>query len=150
MDYIKNIRKNASGGGEPKDKDLYESVKKDIYKKYPKHSLFRSAALQKEYKSRGGEYVGDKGKGLKNWFREDWVSLNDFLRGDIVKCGDSDTQKKFGEYALCRPIAIAEKLGDDNIKKMIKEKNKLKNKPLRSSKVLGTDEFNVGKIGSNV
>ena len=35
---------------EPSDKKLYEKVKKEIYKKYPKHSAYRSGLLVKEYK----------------------------------------------------------------------------------------------------
>ena len=35
---------------EPKDKTLYESVKRRVYKKIPKHSAYRSGVLVKEYK----------------------------------------------------------------------------------------------------
>jgi len=57
----------------PKNKTLYEKVKKEIYKKYPKHSAYRSGLLVKEYKSRGGEYIGKKkSDGLSRWFKEEW------------------------------------------------------------------------------
>ena len=58
----------------PKDKELYEKVKKEIYKKYPEHSAYRSGLLVKTYKERGGEYEGkkDDNKGLSRWFKEDW------------------------------------------------------------------------------
>ena len=59
---------------EPSDKKLYEKVKKEIYKKYPKHSAYRSGLLVKEYKERGGKYTGKKksNKGLSRWFKEKW------------------------------------------------------------------------------
>lgn len=59
---------------QPKNKKLYEQVKKEIYNNYPKHSAYRSGLLVKEYKKRGGEYEGDKqtNKGLSAWFRSEW------------------------------------------------------------------------------
>ena len=48
---------------EPSDKKLYEKVKKEIYKKYPKHSAYRSGLLVKQYKAAGGGYSGNKEKG---------------------------------------------------------------------------------------
>ena len=59
---------------EPKNKTLYEKVKKEIYKKIPKHSAYRSGLVVKEYKKRGGTYSGEKKKnsGLTRWFKEDW------------------------------------------------------------------------------
>ena len=57
-------------------KQLYEKVKAEIYKKYPQHSAYRSGALVKEYKSRGGTYSGkeDQSSGLNRWFREKWTN----------------------------------------------------------------------------
>ena len=43
---------------EPKNKKLYEEVKNEIYRRYPQHSAYRSGLLVKEYKARGGEYIG--------------------------------------------------------------------------------------------
>ena len=36
----------------PKDKKLYEKVKKEIFKKYPKNSAYRSGLLVKTYKEK--------------------------------------------------------------------------------------------------
>ena len=36
----------------PKDMKLYEQVKAEIYKKYPKHSAYRSGLLVSEYKKK--------------------------------------------------------------------------------------------------
>ena len=59
---------------EPKNKKLYEEVKNEIYRRYPQHSAYRSGLLVKEYKARGGEYIGKKNdeKGLGLWFRSEW------------------------------------------------------------------------------
>lgn len=129
----------------PNNKELYEKIKNEVYKKNPKHSLFRSALIQKIYKSEGGTYKSGElsEMNIKKWFKQDWISLNDYLRGDIVKCGASDTQKKYNEYPLCRPKAIADKLSKPQIKKMIDEKNKLKEKPLKTEKVLKTKKYNI-------
>ena len=59
---------------EPIDKILYEKVKREIYKKNPTHSAYRSGLLVQEYKRRGGRYKGKtmEKEGLKRWFKEDW------------------------------------------------------------------------------
>ena len=58
----------------PKDQKLYEEVKEEIYKKYPKHSAYRSGLIVQEYKKRGGTYEGKETKtaGLNRWFKENW------------------------------------------------------------------------------
>ena len=71
----------------PRDQSLYENVKAKVYKKYPKHSAYRSGHLVKAYKSafakkypqsKDGPYIGKKpkiqNKGLQRWFAEDWKS----------------------------------------------------------------------------
>ena len=68
----------------PKDIKLYNKTKKIIYKKYPKHSAYRSGILVKTYKkifakkygSKKQPYIGKKytKKGLKRWFAEKWVN----------------------------------------------------------------------------
>lgn len=73
----------------PTDKKLYNKIKKNIYKKYPKHSAYRSGILVKTYKKKFTKkygknkkpYQGKKSmkKGLKRWFREKWVNQ----RGEV-------------------------------------------------------------------
>lgn len=64
----------------PKDQKLYDEIKRKIYKKYPKHSAYRSGILVKEYKKAykgpGEPYKGKKPTktGLTRWFKEDWKS----------------------------------------------------------------------------
>lgn len=74
---------------EPRDTKLYEKVKKEVYKKNPKHSAYRSGILVKTYKkryakkhgSRKDPYKGKKTqkKGLSRWFKEKWVNQ----RGEV-------------------------------------------------------------------
>ena len=61
----------------PANQKLYDKIKKRVYKKYPKHSAYRSGILVKEYKKAfkgpGEPYIGKKPKltGLSRWFKED-------------------------------------------------------------------------------
>ena len=81
---------------------------------------------------------------IKRWFEQNWISLNDYYHNkSIVPCGSSDTKDKFNEYPLCRPLAIAESLTKEQMKKMIDEKNKLGNKSLITEKLLKTKKFNI-------
>ncbi len=68
---------------EPTNKALYEKVKQTVYKKYPKHSAYRSGILVKTYKTCFKElhphktpYKGSKPTktGLVRWFAENWKS----------------------------------------------------------------------------
>jgi hypothetical protein len=129
----------------PTNPDLYEKIKKEVYSDIPKHSLFRSAQLVKRYKEAGGTYKGNESKpGIKNWFNSKWISVNDVYHDNkIVPCGSSNTQKKYGEYPLCRPIEIVNKLDKPSMKKLIDAKNISKEKPIRSEKILKTSKYNV-------
>lgn len=127
----------------PSNQKLYDEVKQEIYAKNPKHSLFRSAQIAKEYKRRGGKWETEPTDfGIRKWFKQKWVTLNDLYHDDkIVPCGSSDTIEKFGEYPLCRPLELAKKIGREKIGKMLKKKEGPA--PLQTEKVLGTDEFNI-------
>ena len=80
----------------PRDMKLYDKVKKEIYKKYKKHSAYRSGHLVREYKKQYAEkygeksdpYIGNKTKkrGLKRWFDEKWVNQ----RGKVGYKYDND------------------------------------------------------------
>ena len=68
----------------PRDMKLYNKTKKKLYKKYPKHSAYRSGMLVSTYKKKFRQkygrkknpYIGKKTKkkGLTRWFREKWVN----------------------------------------------------------------------------
>ena len=55
---------------------LYEKVRKNLYKRMPIHSAYRSGLLVQEYKKAGGTYSGKKPSkgGLSRWFKEKWVT----------------------------------------------------------------------------
>lgn len=57
---------------------LYEKVKEKIYKIYDKPSAYRSMAVVKEYKERGGTYKSiSQEKPLKRWQQEQWKNIAD-------------------------------------------------------------------------
>jgi len=68
----------------PVDAKLYEKVKSSVYKKYPKHSAYRSGMIVSDYKKsftkKHGKtkspYKGQKPSltGLSRWFKEKWRS----------------------------------------------------------------------------
>ena len=63
---------------EPTDKVLYEKIKRQVYKKMPTHSAYRSGHLVQQYKKAFRKKHGDKSpysgssKPLKRWFEEEW------------------------------------------------------------------------------
>ena len=78
------------------------------------------------------------------WLGQKWSSLNDYHHDNkIVKCGASNTKEKYNEYPVCRPLSIIKKLSHPQMEKLIDEKNILKEKPLKASEVLNTDEYNI-------
>lgn len=142
VDHGPVFQDDYTGNGKATNTKLYNSVKKKIYAKNPKHSLFRSAAIAKEYKNRGGEYIDDGNEsGMNKWFGDKWISANDYYHdGTTVPCGSSNTEEKFDEYPLCRPSKIIKQMSDSQLKKMIASKTGPA--PVRSAKVLRTKKFN--------
>lgn len=60
----------------PENKQLYQDVTRYIDTIYKKPSAYRSGAIVKEYKRRGGTYVEDnQPKNLERWFKEKWVDI---------------------------------------------------------------------------
>jgi len=93
----------------PIDKELYNYVKQLANKKFKsKTGIYRSSWIVKEYKRRGGKYIGKKSekKGLLRWYKEKWVDLNRPIKnksGKIMgykQCGRTSLKDK---YPLCRP-----------------------------------------------
>jgi hypothetical protein len=66
----------------PTNTKLYESVKKYVYHKIPKHSAYRSGIVVKLYKKLGGTYktIGHFTKEnpppLTRWFQEEWKDVS--------------------------------------------------------------------------
>ena len=72
----------------PENKKLYQEVTRYIDTIYKKPSAYRSGAIVKEYKRRGGTYIDDnKSKNLERWFKERWVNVCKRKGGKYIKCG---------------------------------------------------------------
>ena len=106
------------GGAIPKDKELYEKVKKEVYAQYSKPSAYRSGAVIKKYKEMGGEFEDDGARPLERWFKEEWKDIGN------------------KEYPVYRPTKritketplTPEEIDPENLKLQIKEKQKIKGK----------------------
>ena len=105
----------------PANQKLYDAVKKSIYRKHPKHSAYRSALLVKEYKARGGKYIGtkDSKKGLGRWFDEKWRNQ----RGEEGYKTKSDVYRPTVKVTKDTPITFSE-LSKKQIEKAKAEKAK--------------------------
>tara|TARA_B100001564_G_C20505287_1_gene608086 strand:- start:225 stop:620 length:396 start_codon:yes stop_codon:yes gene_type:complete len=113
----------------PADPKLYEKVKKQIYKKYPKHSAYRSGMVVQKYKKKFAEIYGHNknpyigkyptNKGLDRWFKENWKS-------------DTNKYKYTSSSSVYRPTKRITKntpttfkeLSDKQIKRAKREKSK--------------------------
>lgn len=119
---------------DPKDQELYDSVKKRIYAKNPQHSAYRSGMLVKEYKEAykkkyktdKSAYKGEKPKeGLSQWFKEEWQNQRGETGykqpGDVYRPTvriNKDTPKTFGELTKTEITkAIVEKKATGRVKK---------------------------------
>jgi len=125
---------------EPLDKELYDEIKREIYAKYPKHSIYRSMMIIKRYLDAGGEYANKKPNksSTKKWLNERWLSANDWYHDkNKVKCGNSDTQKKYNEYPLCYKQSRLMKMTDSELRLLIGEKNKLGKRHLQTKELVG-------------
>ena len=113
----------------PADKNLYSRIKTKVYKKYPKHSAYRSGILVQMYKKGFARKYGTsvspyKGKktpksGLSRWFKEKW-------RGDNGKVGyttKSSVYRPTRRVTKSTPITFSE-LTSSQIMEAKKEKAK--------------------------
>jgi len=111
----------------PSDTKLYEKVKKEIYKKNPKHSAYRSGLLVKEYKKQFKEkypnkepYTGKKtSNGLTRWFKEEWRTA----KGETQYSSKSSIFRPTKRISKDTPTTIKE-LTPEQIKRAKKEKAK--------------------------
>lgn len=111
----------------PTDLNLYNKTKKNVYKKYPKHSAYRSGILvqtyKKNFKNKYGNhknpYTGKKTqkKGLSRWFKEEWKNQ----RGSIGYKYKSDVYRPTKRITKKTPITFKE-LNEEQVKKARQEK----------------------------
>ena len=99
----------------PKDNELYEKIKKKVYKDIPKHSAYRSGILVSSYKDAYEKKYGDRnayvGKkkpsaSLTTWFNEKWRNTRGEVgykfKSDVyrpTKRVNKDTPKTFKELS---------------------------------------------------
>lgn len=105
----------------PVDAKLYSQIKKQIYKKYPKHSAYRSGHLVKTYKKSFKKKYGTKspykGKetrssGLTRWFAEEWTNQ----RGEVGYKYKSDVYRPNIKISKKTPKTFRE-LGKSRLRK---------------------------------
>jgi hypothetical protein len=124
---MKDLSKKKSVPADPK---LYAKVKKQVYKKYPKHSAYRSGLLVQKYKSEykkkfpgKSPYKGKKptveSGGLRRWFAEDWKSDT----GKYKYTSKSSVYRPTKRISSKTPTTFNE-LSDKEIKRAKKEKSK--------------------------
>jgi len=106
------------GSPQPKNKKLYDQVKREVYKKHPQHSAYRSGLLVREYKRRGGTYSGSKKEGkLGRWFEEDWRNQ----RGGVGYQKTGDVYRPTKVVTKDTPTTFSE-LSESEIRRARKEK----------------------------
>ena len=112
----------------PSDEKMYEQVKNKIYKKYPKHSAYRSGLLVQAYKKEFSKVYGNrkspykkstvkKSGGLTRWFKEKWISDT----GKIGYSNKSSVYRPSIRITKQTPVTWKE-LSPNEIKKAKKEK----------------------------
>lgn len=140
----------------PTDSNLYNKTKKYIYKKYPKHSAYRSGLLVKKYKSnftkkygnKKQPYIGTKTrkKGLRRWFDEEWVNQ----RGEVGYKFKNDIYRPKHRITKDTPI-IHDELTDKEIKNARSKKyRKGRVNRFRKEKKLGGDKGHELTPGANI
>lgn len=125
---------------QPLNKPLYNKIKDEVYKEYPKHSFYRSALIVRRYKEQGGEYdtkTPPEDSGIRKWLREKWIDIPSYIDDKVKQCGSVDTEKLYGVYPLCMPLIRAKKFSKDELKKLVKEKDELKQKHIKIKEQYG-------------
>lgn len=111
----------------PTDEELYEKIKKTLFKKYPINSAYRSGLLVKKYKEEyynkyknNNYYIGNKkNSNLHRWYLEKWQNQ----RGDIGYKKEGDIYRPTIRINNKTPITFNE-LTNNQIKKAMIEKKK--------------------------
>ena len=106
----------------PLDPELYAAVKERASSVYSKPSAYRSAWIQRTYKSLGGEYREDnKPKKLRQWFKEVWRNVADKDQYPVLR--------PTVRVNKTTPLTVQE-IDPTNLKQQIKRKQKIKGKNL--------------------
>jgi hypothetical protein len=87
---------------EPTNKKLYKEAVRQAKIKFDSWpSAYASMWVQKYYQEKGGKYTTSKKQiaGTTQWRAEQWINMNDWLKGKITPCGMPE-----GEDKACRPL----------------------------------------------
>jgi hypothetical protein len=112
----------------PRDKKLYDNVKKNVYKNMPTHSAYRSGHLVKKYKEEYEKkynskdaYEGKKKQTtpLKRWMSEVWRNQ----RGEVGYKKKGDIYRPTKKISSKTPKTFKQ-LSKEDISKAMKEKKK--------------------------
>ena len=112
----------------PSDQQMYDKIIKNIYKKIPTHSAYRSGILVKTYKKEFSKVYGERKSpykktkqkqagGLTRWFKEKWISDS----GSIGYSNKSSIYRPSIRVTKQTPTTWSE-LSKNDIKKAKKEK----------------------------
>ena len=111
---------------------LIVNVKKDIDSRYgPGTSAWKSMALTREYKKRGGTYTTNSSKRgrLAQWRKERWIQVDPYVRTKKqILCGTGNTKH------ACRPLKRITKKTPITLDELIKLHTKQKILSLAKSK----------------
>ena len=126
--------------GIPLDSKLYAVSKKHVNKIYgTTTSAYRSMAIVKEYKKRGGKYVSKKNdSGVTKWLKEKWIVVMDYLNGKTTACGTIKRRKH-----ACRPSIRVNPSTPVTIQEFIQLHGRKKTKRLASSKEKGSEQVRI-------
>jgi len=101
----------------PKNKLLYDEIKKKADSIYKHPSAYKSGYIVKEYKKHGGEYINDgKEQTLKRWFKEKWTDIGH---------KDYPVYRPLIRVNKKSPLTVSE-IDKKNLKKQIKLKQQIK------------------------
>lgn len=133
----------------PGNKRLYAQVKALADAKFDSSGIYKSSWIVREYKKRGGKYIGSKPKssGLKRWYKEKWVDLNRPIKNSAGKtigykeCGRSSAKSK--GYPLCRPSKRVSPKTPRTYKEI--SKNSIRKAKSQKRRVKGSKNIQFGK-----
>jgi hypothetical protein len=101
----------------PKDKILYDKIKKQADNVYEKNSAYKSMYIQKLYQKHGGEYKNDgKKRALTIWKNEKWKDIGN---------KDYPVYRPTVRINTHTPLTVNE-IDKVNLKKQINLKQKIK------------------------
>lgn len=114
----------------PKNKELYEQVKRLADRVYRKPSAYKSGFIVKKYKELGGTYADDhKARNLKRWFQEEWTDVGHrtypvYRPTRRVSRKTPLTASEIDEKNLEQQVRLKQKLkGDHNLPPFKKKKS---------------------------